>query len=405
MAMEHTPQGRGRRFHRGRRGPDRRGSDAREPQGQGQGGRDKRSSVDVEQLMRDIRSRVSQRQGIELTPQQIEDLAARRLESILDLRSVRSDLLDQLRQASGIRLETPAATVPEPSYAFDSTTLYDSPGGLVRFIRRALNPLLRLFFNPDPLVAALNAQAKLNEEAAARDAAREQQQAEWNALHYEIVRRVVSEVSRLSIEAQSLTLRVESLAAKVDFNERRVRSIEGTTYQATSQVRTTRGSEQPDEAPRQEAEPDAVSGDGTRRRRRRRRGRRGTPVGEAVPPDEVAAPDEVATPDEATSPGEAASPGEIEPSGETAPSGAEGAEPAVHTNTVAIEATVSSSTEPTAEVEREIPPAGEKIAPPPAHVQETIDTPPVEVAPVQPVDGPWALEPQPDPPDPGPTDR
>ena len=34
------------------------------------------TEVDVEQIMRDIRSRISQRHGIELTTQQIEELAA-----------------------------------------------------------------------------------------------------------------------------------------------------------------------------------------------------------------------------------------------------------------------------------------------------------------------------------------
>jgi len=412
MAMEHTPQqGRGRRFHRGRRGPERRGGDGREPQGQGPGGRDKRSGVDVEQLMRDIRSRISQRHGIEFTPQQIEDLAARRLESILDLRSVHSDLVDQLRKASGIRLKATTTTVPEPPYTFDGTTLYDSSGGVLRFIRRLLNPLLRLFFNPDPLVATLNTQATLNAEAAARDAARDQQQSEWNALHYEIVRRMVSEVSRVSIETQSLASRVESLAAKVDFNERRVRSIEGTTYQTTTQVRSTRGAEQPGEAPRQEAETDGTSGDGARRRRRRRRGRRGTPTGEGQSSDEatpsgeaVPSDDEAAPPREALPPDESAPPAGETRQDETAPP--EAPEPAVHTETVGIAAVSGNdAVEPVAAVESEQPPAADAVSPPPAQAQENTDTRPVEVAPRQPADEPWSLESQPGPPDPGPTDR
>ena len=97
---------------------------------------------------------------------------------------------------------------------------------MLRFIRRLLNPLLKLFFNPTPVIDAFKTQARLNREAAAREAERERRQTEWNALHYDILQRLVTEVSRASIEMQSVALRVESLSAKVDFNDRRVRSFE-----------------------------------------------------------------------------------------------------------------------------------------------------------------------------------
>ena len=93
--MDHNQERRRGHFHRGRRGPDRRGperSDRRPPSQQGgqeqqqHGGRD---HVDVEQIMRDIRARIGQRHGIDLSNQQIQGLAARRLEAILDRKSTR----------------------------------------------------------------------------------------------------------------------------------------------------------------------------------------------------------------------------------------------------------------------------------------------------------------------------
>ena len=72
----------------------------------------------------------------------------------------------------------------------------------------------------------------LIERKASGTAERDQRQAEWNALHYELLQRVVSETAKVSLEVQSLALRIESLSAKVDFNERRVRGIEGTVHQA-----------------------------------------------------------------------------------------------------------------------------------------------------------------------------
>ena len=289
---DQNPQHRRQHFHRGRRGSDRRGNERRGPgsapaqaqaQSPDQGPREHREHVDVEQIMRDIRSRISQRHGIELTTQQIQELAARRLEAILDPRTVKPSLLEQIRRSTSTPLDT--TSTPEPAYTFEDTTIYDSHRGALRFIRQLLNPLLKLFFNPNPLISALHAQAKLNQAAALREAERERRQAEWNALHYEILQRLVLEVSRTSLESQQLSMRIEALSAKVDFAERRARSLESTLHQARPSPRHESGLPpaqlpQPsrdvgtsDNAPAPSAQ-EGVPGEGGRRRRRRRRGRR-----------------------------------------------------------------------------------------------------------------------------------
>ena len=286
MPMDHN-QGRRGHFHRGRRGPDRRGPERRQGPPPDQGNRPERTDrLDVEQVMREIRTRIAQRSGIDLSNQQIQELAARRLEAILDPRGLKPELLDQLRRSAGERSVSIDAVAAggAPSYPFDESTLYDSPNALLRVIRKLLQPLLRMMFNPTPIAHALALQSRLNTEIAAREAERDRRQAEWNALHYEILQRLALEVSRGSIDAHNLLLRVESLAAKVDFNERRVRSMEG------AQVRV-----RPQEAV-QPAQPPAISasesaaaspqvvsavqpGEPSRRRRRRRRGRRGPGTG------------------------------------------------------------------------------------------------------------------------------
>ena len=217
--MEQKQERRRGQFQRGRRGPDRRGVDRRPQHTQAQE-RPGRDQVDVEQIMRDIRGRIAHRQeDVELSNQQIQDLAARRLESILDPRTLKPSLLDALRRAAGAGPAPSADNVPnEPAFVFEDTTIYDSHRGALRLIRRLLNPLLKLFFNPNPLIRAVHLQAGLNVDAAKRDADRDRQQTEWNALHYEIVQRLVTEVSQVSLELKSLSLRVESLDAKVDFN-------------------------------------------------------------------------------------------------------------------------------------------------------------------------------------------
>jgi hypothetical protein len=250
--------------------------------------------VDVEQIMRDIRGRIAQRQGIDLSNQQIQDLAARRLESILDPRAIKPSLLDGLKRSAATPTGQSDKIPNEPTFSFEDTTIYDSHRGALRFARRLFNPLLKLFFNPNPVIQALHLQAKLNVEAVERNAERDRRQTEWNALHYEIVQRLVTEVSRVTIELQALSLRVESLAARVDFNDRRVGHLEGTAHRSRPQGKPNEAPATPpateNDTPRAEpiattSDAQAPAPDAARRRRRRRRGRRsGAVPGEFVAP-------------------------------------------------------------------------------------------------------------------------
>lgn len=250
--------------------------------------------------MREIRARVSEQHGIELSNQQIQELASRRLEAILDPRTIKPSLMDELRRAAGVPAETKPADLP-PQYAFEASTLYESPNGFLRFTRRLLGPLLKLFFNPDALIQALDAQTRLNKAAAMREADERRRQAEWNGLHYEILRRLVTDIARAGIETQNLALRVESLGAKVDFNERRVRGLEQTQHQLKPSARPAEAPAPPPSPAASTAPAEARStssdsservssegsAEGGRRRRRRRRGRRsggGQPHDMSAPP-------------------------------------------------------------------------------------------------------------------------
>ena len=283
--MEQKQERRRGRYQRSRRGPDRRDGDARAQHTQAQA-KPRRDTVDVEQIMRDIRSRIAQRQGVDLSTQQIQDLAARRLESILDPRAIKPSLLNALRRSAG---EAPtrhtSSTSSELAFTFEDSTIYDSHRGVLRLIRRLLNPLLKLLFNPNPVIGALHRQARLNAQQAERDADRDRGQTEWNALHYEIVQRLVTEVSRVSLDLKSMAMRIESLDAKLEFNERRVRGIEGSAHRSRPQNRPVEPVAASPVAVHEASPADASSGtaaakvegqspDPVKRRRRRRRGRR-----------------------------------------------------------------------------------------------------------------------------------
>ena len=169
----------------------------------------KSDSVDVEQIMRQVRSRIREKRGVDYTEDEIRELASVKLERFLDPKGVRSDLLEQYR----MRRE---ASTTARNYSFEDTTLYESSRPLLRAIRKLLNPILKLFFNPTPVVEALHIQSKLNDNY---------NQAE--SLYYELIHNLVLETTRLGIEVKNLKMRVESMSSRLDFDERRARALEG----------------------------------------------------------------------------------------------------------------------------------------------------------------------------------
>jgi hypothetical protein len=251
-------------------------------------------SVNVEQIMEQIRSRISERRGVDYTEQQIRELAAVKLEKFLDPKGVRSDLLEQFRQVQ--RAHEPPAP---PNYAFEAETMFETHRAPLRWIRGLLRPLLKLFFNPNPLVQALHIQSQLNTLNAERETARRG----MDQLHYEVMHNLVLEVTRMSIEVKNLKMRVESVSSRLDFNERRARALESVVvYKPSADEVVEREPAVAFAPPKSAAAPQPMQaatpmaaqpspaatsppgeGPGQRsRRRRRRRGRRGNGPATAV---------------------------------------------------------------------------------------------------------------------------
>jgi hypothetical protein len=190
-------------------------------------------SVNVEQIMEQIRARIREKRGADYTEDEIRQLASVKLEKFLDPRGVRSDLLDEFRRAQ------PPYQPPElPNFAFEEQTLFESTRGPLRFIRRLLLPILKLFFNPNPLIQALNIQSRLNTIHAEREARREGSSRSVGQLQYEVLHNLVVELTRTGIEVKNLKMQVESLASRLEFNERRARSLESVVvYKPATETR------------------------------------------------------------------------------------------------------------------------------------------------------------------------
>jgi len=208
-------------------------------------------SVDVQSVLEQIRARLREKRGVDYTEQQIRELAAVKLQRFLDPKAVRSDLLKEFRAAKPSHLFVPFG--PDP--------LFSARRPIVARIRRWLHPVLRLFINPDPIAEACG---RINELATITVANEHQ--------YYELLHNLVVELTRTTIEVQNLKVRVDSLASRLEFDERRARALEGAVVYRPA----------PDEPPPSDAA--RVEDPGQRNRRvHRRHARRGRPAAEIMP--------------------------------------------------------------------------------------------------------------------------
>lgn len=204
-------------------------------------------AVDVEQIMRQIRSRIREKRGADYTEQEIQELANVKLEKFLDPRGIRSNLVQDFRKN---RVITPApATV-----GIGDVDVFGSERPMLRSLRKLLSPILRMFFSPTPMVHAINTMQKQQNEVNAEFHRRFRQREEMDPLYYEVTHNLVVELTRLAIENQNLKMKVESLSSRMDFDERRARALE--TVVAYKPAPRPERAERPQPQPQQQPRPE-----------------------------------------------------------------------------------------------------------------------------------------------------
>jgi len=139
-------------------------------------------SVNVEQIMKQIRTRIREKRGSDYTQAELQQLATAKLEQFADPSGLRSDLLEQFRKRG------------------DEPSTYHRHRGVRRWMLMMAHPILKRV--QKQVMSDLN-------------------------LYFEIIHNLVVETTRLGIEVQNLKMRVESLSSRVDFDERRAKSLEG----------------------------------------------------------------------------------------------------------------------------------------------------------------------------------
>jgi len=162
----------------------------------------KAEGVDVERLLAEIQRRVEERRGTLYTEEELRFIAERPLEGVVQPHDVRADLLDEFRRRDA-----------SWNYSFDAQTLFRSSHGLggraIEAARRLLAPVQKLFWNPNPMIAALSRQSDLNR------------------FSVDLLHNLVLELTRLSLEVQELKSRNQELASRVEALARREKTLEG----------------------------------------------------------------------------------------------------------------------------------------------------------------------------------
>jgi hypothetical protein len=166
--------------------------------------------VDVATVMRDIRAQIDEkkRRGL-FTEAELREIGEHRLEPVLDAHDLKSGLLAEL-------LASPSRW----NYAFDPSSVYRSSRGgagrVLEALRGLLRPIQKLFWNPNPMIAALCRQADLN------------------TYYVHLLHNLTLEVTRQNLEVQELKNRSLHLQGRLDQHARREKALEALLLERTT---------------------------------------------------------------------------------------------------------------------------------------------------------------------------
>ena len=152
----------------------------------------KGSDIDVESVMATIRSRIEEKRKGLYTEEEVREIAEMKLDSVLDASQFNSDFVAAFR-----------ARDEQWNFTFGPETIYQSSRGLsgqlIRLARSVLNPVLKLFFNPNPIISSLSRQADLNR------------------YYVSLLHNMAVELTKMNLEVTNLKARLRDTGAKVEF--------------------------------------------------------------------------------------------------------------------------------------------------------------------------------------------
>ncbi len=161
----------------------------------------KGTDIDVEAIMANIRRKIEEKRKGLYTEEEVREIAEMKLDAVLEASEFNSDFVAAFR-----------ARDEKWNYRFNPETIYASShaggGGFIRAARRFLNPVLKLFFNPNPIISALSRQADLNR------------------YYVLLLHNMAQELTRANLELTNLKARLRTLGIRVDFQGKREKTME-----------------------------------------------------------------------------------------------------------------------------------------------------------------------------------
>jgi hypothetical protein len=158
--------------------------------------------VDVEAIMRGIRQRIDEKRRGLYSDDELREIAEHRLDAVLDAHEFNPDFIKDFRSHEA-----------RWNFSFGKDSIYESSrggvGALLQAIRGLLRPIQKLFWNPNPMIAALSRQSDLND------------------YYVHLFHNLALEVTRLNLEVQELRNRCLELQGRLDFQVRREKTLEG----------------------------------------------------------------------------------------------------------------------------------------------------------------------------------
>ena len=158
--------------------------------------------IDLDGLLAEVQKRIAEKKGHVFTEAELQEVSSYPLRPVLDAHEFRSTLLKEFR------------TGPERwNFRFAPDSLYRSSHGgfgvLLERLRSLLKPVQKLFWNPNPMIAALSRQSDLNE------------------AYVYLLHNLAEELTRLNLEVQDLKSRHLQLEGRLEFLVRREKALEG----------------------------------------------------------------------------------------------------------------------------------------------------------------------------------
>ncbi len=190
----------------------------------------KGTDIDVEAIMANIRRKIEEKRKGLYTEEEVREIAEMKLDAVLEASEFNSDFVAAFR-----------ARDEKWNFRFNPETIYASShaggGGFIRAARRFLNPVLKLFFNPNPIISALSRQADLNR------------------YYVLLLHNMAQELTRANLELSNLKARLRTLGIRVDFQGKREKTMEQVVLEReTREPRSlpSRSSDRPEPSERQE---------------------------------------------------------------------------------------------------------------------------------------------------------